>query len=87
MYGFKILEIMRKYLLHWLFFHWCFANATSTRKILFSDIDCEEQVYNTVTQAINSELFSLEEIEWISQAALAIYCYGYTLDEVIGAQR
>ena len=47
--------------------------------------DCMERVSITVTQADNSQQFSLEEIEFISQVALAHYCYGYSLEEIFGA--
>lgn len=47
--------------------------------------DCMERVSITVTQANNSQQFSLEEIEFISQVALAHYCYGYSLEEIFDA--
>ena len=51
----------------------------------------KHQTYNITvsylgyTQADNSQQFSLEEIEFISQVALAHYCYGYSLEEIFDA--
>lgn len=43
--------------------------------------DCYDRVHMTIIQADNAGL-SVEEIEQIAQIALAVYCYGYDLEDI-----
>lgn len=43
--------------------------------------DCLDQVDILVGQA-DAAGWSMSELTWLSNAALAVYCYGYTWDDV-----
>lgn len=46
--------------------------------------DCHDRIAILVTQADNAG-WSIEELTWLSNGALAVYCYGYTWDDVYAA--
>jgi hypothetical protein len=50
------------------------------------EADCEDQMDIFMAQAINSELYNDSELAWFQNGALAVYCYGYSWDDVINAK-
>lgn len=60
------------------------ANVLKENTIFPSDIDdevdCYDQVY-MVTVMADAAGYSIQEVEWFSQVALAIYCHGYSIDD------
>ena len=57
-------------------------NANSIREEVKTNetVDCYDQVY-MVTVMADVAGYSIEEVQWFSQVALAIYCYGYSLGD------
>ena len=57
---------------------------TSSSSIsLKKEKDCLDQVHIFVTQAENSGYFTDEEIIFLGNGALAVYCYGYSWNDVM----
>jgi hypothetical protein len=63
------------------------VKAFTNVNYLTEDADCITRVDTVVAQADATGEYTLAEIEWISNTALAIYCYGYTMEEVIAASQ
>ena len=59
--------------------------TSNSSKSLEKEMDCLDQVHIFVTQADNSGFFTEEEIQWWANGALAVYCYGYSWDDVFNA--
>lgn len=50
------------------------------------EADCEDEMDIFMAQAVNSELYNDSELAWFQNGALAVFCYGYSWDDVINAQ-
>lgn len=58
---------------------------TSNSNIIELEKDCMDQVINIVNQAANAGE-SEEFLNWLTNSANAVFCYGYTWQDIIDAQ-
>ena len=62
-----------------------FMMSMSSVNIIEKEKDCMDDVIIFVTQAANSGQFDESELAWWTNGAYAVYCYGYTWEDVFYA--
>ncbi len=64
-----------------------FSTASSDILEVYEDeYDCYDRVEIMVIQADNAG-WTIEELAWLTNAAYAVYCYGYTWEDVYNADQ
>lgn len=61
------------------------VEMTLDNEIETTEFDCLDQVAIIVAQA-DAAGWTLSELAWLSNAALAVYCYGYSWSDVMNQQ-